>query len=156
MRSPLIDAGIKYMGMEASSPAIPETCEKNGAYVVGYHNDLSALAPDAVVCSFVWNFAPIFEQIMTSVADGTVSSDDFYYEGGECAQLTEFADFVPEEVQTAVADLKAKIDSGEVQIYGGELKDNEGNVLVAEGEVMPDEEIIQQEFLVENVIGSWK
>ena len=152
----LIDAGIKYMGMEASSPAIPETCEKNGAYVVGYHNDLSALAPDAVVCSFVWNFAPIFEQIMTSVADGTVSSDDFYYEGGECAQLTEFADFVPEEVQTAVADLKAKIDSGEVQIYGGELKDNEGNVLVAEGEVMPDEEIIQQEFLVENVIGSWK
>ena len=74
-----------------------------------------------------------FEQIMTSVADGTVSSDDFYYEGGECAQLTEFADFVPEEVQTAVADLKAKIDSGEVQIYGGELKDNEGNVLVAEG-----------------------
>ncbi len=152
----LIDAGIKYMGMEASSPAIPETCEKNGAYVVGYHNDLSALAPDAVVCSFVWNFAPIFEQIMTSVADGTVSSDDFYYEGGECAQLTDFADFVPEEVQTAVADLKAKIDSGEVQIYGGELKDNEGNVLVAEGEVMPDEEIIQQEFLVENVIGSWK
>ena len=86
----------------------------------------TALAPDAVVCSFVWNFAPIFEQIMTSVADGTVSSDDFYYEGGECAQLTDFADFVPEEVQTAVADLKAKIDSGEVQIYGGELKDNEG------------------------------
>lgn len=27
----LIDKGIKYMGMEASSPAVPQTCEKNGA-----------------------------------------------------------------------------------------------------------------------------
>lgn len=152
----LIDAGIKYMGMEASSPAIPETCEKNGAFVVGYHNDMSGLAPNAVVCSFTWNFAPIFKDIMTTVADGTATADDFYYVGGECAALTDFADFVPEDVKAAVAELKGKIDSGEVQVYAGELNDNEGNPLVSEGEVMPDEEIIQQEFLVENVIGSWK
>jgi basic membrane lipoprotein Med (substrate-binding protein (PBP1-ABC) superfamily) len=151
----LIDAGITYMGMEASSPAIPQTCEKNGAYVVGYHNDMSELAPDAVLVSFTWNFAPIFKQIMESVQDGTVSTDDYYYLGGECAKLTDFASFVPDDVVAAVDDLKAKIDSGEVQVYAGELKDDEGNVLVNKGEVMDDETILLQEFFVDNVDCAW-
>ena len=144
------------MGMEASSPAIPETCEKNGAFVVGYHNDMSALAPKAVLVSHMWNFAPIFKNIMINVAEGTATADDFYYWGGECSALSDFADFVPEEVVSQVNDLKAKIESGEVKVFAGELKDNAGNVLVADGEVMSDEDIIQQEFFVEGVTTSWK
>ncbi|MBO5521056.1 MAG: BMP family ABC transporter substrate-binding protein [Eubacterium sp.] len=151
----LIDAGIKYMGMEASSPAIPETCEKNGAFVVGYHNDMSALAPEAVLVSHTWNFAPIFKNIMINAAEGTATANDFYYWGGECSKLTDFADFVPEDVVTAVEELKAKIDSGEVEVYAGELKDNAGNELVADGEVMADEDIIFQNFFVEGVSTSW-
>ncbi len=151
----LIDAGIRYMGMEASSPAIPETCEENGAYVVGYHNDMSELAEDAVLVSFTWNFAPIFQQIMISVNDGTATADDFYYWGGACAALTDFASFVPDDVVAAVEEVKAQIESGEVQVYGGELKDRDGNVLVPEGEVMSDDDIILQEFFVENVDCAW-
>ena len=141
----LIDAGIKYMGMEASSPAIPETCQKNGAFVVGYHNDMSALAPEAVLVSHMWNFAPI-----------TASTSDFYYWGGDCSKLSDFAAFVPEEVVAEVTALQEKIQSGEVQVFAGELKDNAGNVLVADGEVMSDEDIIFQNFFVEGVTTSWK
>ena len=60
----LIDNGIKYMGMEASSPAVPQTCEENGAFCIGYNVDMQASAPKAVLTSFVWNWAPIFEDIM--------------------------------------------------------------------------------------------
>ena len=151
----LIDAGIKYMGMEASSPAIPTACEKNGAFVVGYHNDMSYLAPNAVVCSFTWNFAPIFKQLMISVNDGSATVNDFYYWGGDCAKLTDFASFVPEDVKKAVERLKPKVYCGEVQVYAGELKDSKGNVLVNDGEVMSDEDIILQEFFVENVDCAW-
>ena len=52
-------------------------------------------------------------------------------------------------------DLKAKVNSGEVQVYAGELKDSKGNVLVNDGEVMSDEDIILQEFFVENVDCAW-
>ncbi len=151
----LIDSGIKYMGMEASSPAIPETCEKNGAFVVGYHNDMSSLAPKAVLVSFEWNFAPIFKSIITRTAEKTATPDDFYYWGGDCSRLSDFADFVPEDVVQKVTDLKSKLESGEVQVYAGELKDNQGNVLVKEGQVMSDEDIIQQNFFVDNVETSW-
>lgn len=152
----LIDKGIKYMGMEASTPSIPETCEDNGAYVVGYHIDMAPLAPDAVVVSFTWNFAPIFKQMMISVNDGSATANDFYYWGGECSKLTDFASFVPDDVKAAVEELKGKIESGEVNVYGGELKDNKGNELVKEGEVMDDNMIIGQEFFVEGVDCAWE
>lgn len=152
----LVDAGIKYMGMEASSPAIPETCQKNGAFVVGYHNDMSALAPEAVFVSHMWNFAPIFKNIMINAAEGTATVNDFYYWGGDCSKLSGFASYVPAEVVDEVNALKEKIETGEVQVFAGELKDNAGNVLVAEGEVMPDDQIIFQNFFVEGVSTSWK
>jgi hypothetical protein len=77
-----------------------------------------------------------------------------YYEGGECAKLADFnSDLVPEEIQTKVNELKDKIASGEVVIYSGELKDDKGNVLVEDGQVMSDEDILAQDFFVENVIG---
>lgn len=153
----LINQGIKYMGMEASSPAIPQTCEAKGAYCIGYNVDMQALAPKAVLFSYMWNFAPIFKEIMTSVADGTASADDYYYEGGECASISAFNDaIVPKDVQTKVLQAKEDIAGGKINVYGGELKDNKGNVLVAAGETMSDDKINTQEFLVENVIGDWK
>lgn len=153
----LIDKGIKYMGMEASSPAVPQTCEKNGAFCIGYNVDMEESAPGAVLTSFVWNWAPIFEDIMQKTADGTIDISANYYEGGECAALAPFnADLVPEEIQKQVEELKEKVQSGEVAIYGGELKNDKGEVLVKEGEVMSDEDILAQDFFVENVIGGKK
>jgi basic membrane lipoprotein Med (substrate-binding protein (PBP1-ABC) superfamily) len=145
------------MGMEASSPAIPQTCEAKGAFCIGYNVDMEQLAPKSVLLSYVWNFAPIFKNIITSVVDGTASADKYYYEGGECAKISAFNDaLVPKDVQAKVLQAKADIASGKVKIFAGELKDNQGNVLVAKGETMKDEQINTQEFLVDNVIGSWK
>ncbi len=153
----LINQGIKFMGMEASSPAIPQTCEANNAYCIGYNVDMHDLAPNAVLFSYMWNFAPIFKDILTSTVEGTTDSSKYYYEGGDCAEISSFNDaLVPVEVQDKVLAIKAAIDSGEIKVYGGELKDNEGNVLVPAGEVMSDADIKVQEFLVENVSGTWK
>lgn len=151
----LIDNGIKYMGIEASSPAIPQTCEEKGAYCVGYNVDMESYAPGAVITSYMWNWEPIFTEIFKSVADGTVSADDQYYEGGESSALADFNEaLVSEDVIKKVADVREKINNGEIKIYGGELKDVNGNVLVEDGAVMDDKDINLQDFFVDNVKGS--
>ena len=151
----LISNGITYMGIEASSPAIPQTCEEKGAFCVGYNVDMEANAPGAVITSYMWNWQPIFTKIFNSVADGTVSTDDQYYEGGEASALADFnEDLVSADVIEKVSDLRAKINSGEVKIYGGELKDVNGKVLVEAGAEMSDEDINLQDFFVDNVKGS--
>ena len=150
----LIDAGIKYMGMEATSPSIAQTCEDNGAFCVGYHVDKKADAPDAVLFSFTWNFAPIFEEIFTDKANGK-ELKPLYYEGGECAKLTEFSDLVPEDIQKKGKELQEKINAGEVQVYAGPLSDDKGKELVAEGQTMDDNTILLQDFFVSNVECAW-
>lgn len=149
----LIDAGIKYIGMEASSPAIPQTCEKNGAYCVGYHIDMSEYAPDAVLFSFTWNFAPIFETIFADIVAGNVQS--MYYMGGECAALTEFSDLVPADIQEKAREIQAGIADGSINVYGGPILDRDGNELVAADAVMDDNAILLQEFYVNGVDCAW-
>ena len=142
------------MGIEASSPAIPQTCEEKGAFCVGYNVDMEATAPGAVITSFIWNWEPIFSKIFASVVDGTVSKDDAYYEGGAASALAPFnEDLVSAEVIEKVNAVKEQIANGEIVIYGEGLKDVNGNVLVEEG-VMSDEMINLQDFFVENVKGS--
>ena len=91
---------------------------------------------------------------MISAAEGTATANDFYYWGGECAKLSDFASFVPTDVVSQVKDLKAKLDSGEVKVYSGELKSNKGETLVPAGSVMSDDDILKQEFLVDNVLSN--
>ena len=111
-------------------------------------------APGAVLTSFVWNWTPIFEDILQQTADGTMDRSANYYEGGECSALAEFnSELVPEDIQEQVLAVRDQIASGEISVYGGELKDDEGNVLVEEGQTMSDEDILAQNFFVENVIG---
>ncbi len=153
----LINQGIKYMAMEASSPAIPQTCEANGAYCIGYNVDMKDLAPNAVLFSYIWNFEPIFEDIMVSVSEGTADSSKYYYEGGECSKISDFNDaLVPQDIQDKVLQAKADLENGTITLFEGELLDNEGNVLVPAGETMSEDQIKTQEFLVDNVIGSWQ
>lgn len=149
----LVDAGIKYMAMEASSPAIPQTCEKNGAYCVGYHIDMTEYAPEAVLFSFTWNFAPLFEAAFNDVVAGTMKP--MYYMGGDCAKLTDFSDKVPADVQTKAAEIQAGIADGSINVYAGPLADRDGNELVADGAVMDDATILLQEFYVKGVDCAW-
>jgi basic membrane protein A and related proteins len=154
----LIDMGITCIGINASSPAIPQTCEKNGVYCTGYHQDMLSYAPKAVMVSFMWNWEPIFETVFKSVADGTSTKDDYYFWGADknCATISDFnADIVSTEIADKVKDLQKKIIAGEIEVFGGELKDNKGTVLVNKGEVMSDKDISAQKFLVENAIGEW-
>ena len=65
-------------------------------------------------------------------------------------------DLVPQEIQDKVEELREKINNGDVQVYAGELKDDQGNVLVKDGEVMSDDDILAQDFFVDNVIGGKK
>lgn len=153
----LINKGIKYLAMEASSPALPQTAESNGAFCIGYNVDMQKLAPKAVLTSFEWNFTPIFKKIITKVSNGTATTDDYYYEGGDCAKLAPFnSALVPQDIQDKAKQVKADIDSGKIKIYAGELKDNKGNVLVEKGKIMSDDKILKQNFLVDNIIGEMK
>jgi basic membrane protein A len=81
---------------------------------------------------------------MGSLADGVVG-------------LAPYGPAVTEETKQAVEDAKKKIVSGELAIFAGPLKDNQGALKIAEGKtVAPAEAGATMDWLVEGVEGSAK
>lgn len=74
------------------------------------------------------------------MADGLVSLGEVY----NAAEGTE------EKVEEAEKGFK----DGSLDIWQGEIKDNEGNVVVKEGETMTDEQLLSLDFFVEGVNGT--
>ena len=153
----LIASGINYIGTGTSSSGAPQACAEKGAFCTCFDMDHTDFAPDAVLASMVFDWAPIYKSIFEDYAANGMQPfvDNYFYGAAEGCSKIAFNDaLVPEDIQAQVQEVLDKIGTGEIQIYGGELKDNEGNVLVADGEVMDDLDILNQNFLVENVIGS--
>ncbi|MNJ01189.1 hypothetical protein D3C73_1607350 [compost metagenome] len=49
---------------------------------------------------------------------------------------------------------KAKIISGELDVFTGPISDNKGNVVVQEGQKLTLEEVLSMEWLAKGVIGT--
>ena len=153
----LIASDVKYIGTGTSSSGAPQACADKGAYCTCFDMDHTDFAPDAVLASMVFDWSPIYKDILTDyVANGmTPFVGNYFYGAAEgCSKLAFNDDLVSADIQAEVQEVLDKIGTGEIDIYGGELKDNQGNVLVADGETMDDLDICNQNFLVENVIGS--
>lgn len=153
----LIATGIKVMGVNADSPAIPQTCAAAGAYCTGYSFDMKEYAPDAVMSSMVWNWGPLFKDVFEKYAQtGEVWGEYILYgQDKGCPQISPInTDIVSQEIADRIYEIQDKIISGEIEVLEGEIKDNQGNVRVNAGEIMSDEDMRDMGFLVENVIGS--
>jgi len=151
--------GITYIGSGTTSPGVPEACSAAGVFCTGYDLDKTDYAPDAVLVSCIWNWGPIFANVFQTFADGgLVPYVDSYFDGasvGAAALSAYNADLVPADVQEQTNAIYEKIANGEINVFAGKLLDNQGNVIVEEGEVLSDELILDQNFLVENVIGTF-
>lgn len=153
----LISLGISYIGIGCSSPAAAQACAEAGVFCTGYNLDTSSYAPTAVLSSFMWNWEPIFEDILTSYAKNNYvpAAKDYLWGAKEgCINIAPFAkELVPEDVQNDVLDIQNKIQSGEINVLAGEIKDNQGNVIVKEGETMTEEQSRKYDYFVDNVDG---
>ena len=67
-----------------------------------------------------------------------------------------FGPNVPQEVQDQVLQVKDAIESGEFVVFAGPVIDQEGNVAVAEGEVLTPDLMSSVDWFVQGVTGSPK
>jgi basic membrane protein A len=70
--------------------------------------------------------------------------------------IAPFGPKVPQEVKDLVAQTQADIESGKTVVFQGPIKDQDGNVKVAEGEVLTDENMGSVDWFVQGVTGSPK
>jgi len=159
----MADQGIDVVTCHVDSPkAVMETAEKRGIFSVGYHANQSALAPTGYLTGAEWDWVNIYsryaEEMMAgkSLMDGSIPH---LVRGGlkeGFCKLSAYGPAVSAEAKTAADEALAQFMDGSMVIYKGEVKDNQGNVVVAAGQELKQQDPIleQMNYLVEGVIGT--
>jgi basic membrane protein A len=143
----LFDAGVQVVMTGADTPA-PATAAPEGKWGITYDYSGNCTDPKCLT-SMYFHWGPIYKGLIEQVRAGEYKGGAYYYEadtGGlglygfmEGEELMPGLKDLPEEDLQMVRDTLAKFLSGEMtrfDIFKGPIKDNKGNVVLAEGEVL--------------------
>ncbi|HSV31760.1 MAG TPA: BMP family ABC transporter substrate-binding protein [Atribacteraceae bacterium] len=150
----LIDAGSDVIAMHADSGATALAAEEAGVYVIGYNSDMSRFAPTRHLTAPIWNWSVLTTYVAEQVINGTWRPENLWW--GMDTGIVDLAPFgpaVPEEVRNLVGAARERIVEGAWKVFTGPIRDQQGAIRVAEGEVMSDEDLLSFSWFVEGVEG---
>ncbi|MBN2260592.1 MAG: BMP family ABC transporter substrate-binding protein [Clostridiales bacterium] len=150
----LLDSGVDVIAQHQDTPGPQQAAEEAGVYAVGYNTNMRAFAPEANLTSAVWNWGPYYVNAVKSVIDGTFVSTQYWggLEDG-IVDIAPISDKVPADMVAQVEAKKAAIIDGSFDVFAGPIKDQDGNIKVAEGSSMTDGELLSMDWFVEGVEG---
>ena len=115
----LIGNGCKLISQHADSMGAPTACETAGVPNVSYNGSTEAACPNTFIVSSRINWAPYYEYAITAVMNGeTIDADWTGTLATGSVVLTDINTAVAAEgTAEAIADVTAKLESGELQVF---------------------------------------
>ncbi len=147
----LIGQGADIITQHTDSSAPLQIAEAQGAHGFGQASDMIKFAPKAQLTSILDNWADYYVERTKAVLDGTWASGDVW--GGMAAGMVRMATYtnLPEDVAKAAAETEARIKSGELLVFAGPIKKQDGSVAVEAGKSLPDPDILGMNWYVAGV-----
>ena len=148
----LIDQGADIIVQHTDSPAALQVAEDRGVYAFGQASDMSRFAPNAQLTAIVDNWDQYYVDRVKAVLDGIWESTDTW--GGIASGMVEIAPYGPAvtpEVAAAADKVKDAIAAGELHPFAGPITNQAGELAVAEGEVVSDEELLGMNWYVQGI-----
>jgi basic membrane protein A and related proteins len=153
----MADQGIDVFTMHVDGPkVVVETAARRGRMVCGYHASQARLAPNAYLTGAEWNWLTAYTQIVDAARTGKPHPN--FVRGGlkeGFVKSSPYGSMVSEGARKNAEDVRKRMMAGTFDIFGGELKDNTGKVVIPKGKVLKqtDLELEGMNYLVEGVIG---
>lgn len=151
----LIDQGADIITQHTDSPAPLQVAEKRGVYAFGQASDMKAFAPKAQLTSIIDNWDAYYIERVKAVMDGSWKSQDSW--SGIKAGMVEMApygDAVPADVREMADKVKTSIVDGSFHPFQGPIKNQKGEMVVKEGEIISDADLSKLAWYVEGVDGT--
>lgn len=150
----LLDEGVDVVAQHQDTAGPQQAAEEAGAFAVGYNTDSYEQAPKAFMTAPIWNWGPYYVEQVKAAMEGNWESHSHW--GGlkdgivELAPITENA---PEGAKEKVNEAREKILNGELHVFGGTIKNQDGEIAVEDGKALSDSEMLSIEWFVEGVEG---
>jgi basic membrane lipoprotein Med (substrate-binding protein (PBP1-ABC) superfamily) len=155
----LINEGVDVITMHVDSPAtVLGTAESRGVYSIGFQSiEAQQFAPEYWISGVGYTLGGKLTWLASTVIDGTW--EPIFLRCGiadGCMVMAPFGKNVPQDVQDQVLQVKADIEAGNIVVFTGPILDQDGNVAVAEGEVLTPDQMSAVDWFVQGVTGSPK
>ena len=151
----LFDGGAQVVFTGADTPAVADVAQEKGKWGITYDWFGSCKVERCLTAPY-WNWGPIYSNITKGLIDKTYTPGWDYFDadtGGlglfgfmEGQQLTKgLSDLDPAVIQMVKDTLKQMQDGtfNRFDVFSGEIKDNQGNVIVPAGEKMQQADLDQ-------------
>lgn len=158
----MADQGIEAITCHVDSPkVVMETAEKRGLFCTGYHADQSSLAPKGYLTGAEWDWTSFYGRLTQEIMSGkTLAAGAIPHmqrgglKEGFC-KISAYGPAVSTETKQKADAVLAQFMDGSMVIYKGEIKDNQGNVVISATQQLKqqDPELEKMNYLVEGVIG---
>lgn len=138
----LLDMGCDVIAQHCDTEYPQTLAQEKGVYSIGYNSDMSKNAPEACLCSVIWNWSAYYTAAVQSIIDGTWDGSNYY--GGmseNLVGLTALADFCADGTSEKVEEAKAAILSGENGVFDGVIETNTGDTVGEDGKTLDDSTI---------------
>lgn len=134
----LIAEGCDVIGQHCDTPNPQLEAEKAGVWGVGYNSDMSLNAPKATLTSVIWNWDVYYTLAVQQIIDGTWTTEPYF--GGmdtNFVAITPLAeDLVEPGTAEKIEEAKARIVSGEFNVFDGVIETNDGSTVGEEGKTL--------------------
>lgn len=153
----LIDRGCDVLTCHVDGPkVVVETAERRGVMSCGYHASQAALAPKGYLTGAEWNWETAYRSHVEAAQQGRPL--DNFLRGGLAQGFVKTSDYGPAVSAAArehAEQVKAAMLAGEFTLFKGPLKDNKGNLVIAEGQLLGQTDVAleQMNYLIEGVRG---
>jgi basic membrane lipoprotein Med (substrate-binding protein (PBP1-ABC) superfamily) len=152
----LINQGVDVITMHVDSPStVIGTAESRGVYSIGFQSlHAQEFAPEYWISGTGYTLGDTLSWLASTVIDGTwepIFLRCGLFDG--CMAMAPFGEMVPQDVQDEVMATYDAVEAGDIVVFTGPIRDQEGTIRVAEGEVLSTDVMSNVDWLVEGMVG---
>ena len=147
----LIGQGADIITQHTDSTAPLQIAEEQGVVGFGQASDMHEFAPNAQLTAIIDEWAPYYVARTRAVLDGTWESTDTW--DGIAPGMVRMSEYLnmPEEVAALARETEAAIASGELHPFKGPIYNQDGDMVIGEGEVLDDGTLLGMNWYVQGV-----
>jgi len=148
----LIDQGADVISQHTDSPAPLQIAEERGVVGFGQASDMSRFAPNAHLTAIVDDWGPYYIERGRAALEGSWESHNIWWGLKEgLVVISDYHPDLPDEVVAAAEEVRQGIVEGTLHPFEGPITNQEGEVMVPEGETASDEMLLGMDWYVPGV-----
>lgn len=150
----LFNQNVDVIAFHTGSSAVMVAAQERGKLAVAYHSDMRKMAPDAQIVAITHQWGTYYTRRAQAVLNGTWKSGRVW--GGVregMIKVDGFGSRVPKAVQDEVLARQQDIAKGKLHPFHARqaVLDNDGKEVIAAGQTLSDEQILNMNWLAQCV-----